>query len=707
MISVLSGARRSGLWLPSYISWTDCIDHRYKYFFMMMLAILCLPGTVAAKALQFDLTISLKTINVTGEDVEALTINGGIPGPTLEMTEGDVVTIRVHNELDVDTSLHWHGILLPNAEDGVPYVTTPPIQPGTTHIFKFPIKQFGTYWYHGHSGLQEQRGVYGSIVIHPKKARIKVDHDYVLMLSDWTNSNPMEIMRTLKRGFDWNAIQKHQLQTVVGAIQNGGVTDWLYRNISMSLPGADISDVYYDAFLANGKPVSSLSAEAGDTVRVRIINGSTSTYYYLQFAGGNGNMQIIAADGQDVQPVQIDRFLIGIAETYDVLLTVPDNGAFELRATAQDGSGHTSLFIGQGEKVIAPNVPYPNLYTRFDFSELPSPFIPGSKMTGNPVRKMPGRPVVPYSQLRSVRKTELPKGRPVREYTIELTGDMVRYVWMMNGKVLSEADSILIRRGENVRFKLVNKTMMNHPMHLHGHFFRVLNGQGEYAPLKHTVDIAPFSEQTIEFAANENKDWFFHCHVLYHLAAGMARVVHYVGSGLSADLVRIRRNLYEDPWWAWAGVNLLSSMTNGTAIAGNTRNIFRAEWEWDWAGTQEYDLTATYNRYFNRFFQAFMGINATSEAQPTLVEGIFGFRLLLPFNLQSNYWVSTDGRFRITGGRLVDITERFFIYGEAQYDSVTKEEWIVGGGYTVNKFFSVLVQHHSEYGTGAGAQIRF
>ena len=676
-----------------------------QLFIGLLFLLLATPGV--AKEIEYHLVISHQTVNITGEDVQAMVINGGIPGPTLYLTEGDRVKISVENQMDVDTSLHWHGILLPDRDDGVPYLTTPPIKPGSTHVFEFPIIQSGTYWYHSHTGLQEQRGVYGSIVIHPKHPRITYDHDYVLLLSDWTDQNPNEIMRTLKRGFDWNALQKGQLQNLTGAVQNNAVKDWLYRNFSMSLPGPDISDIYFDAFLANGKPVASLNANAGETVRVRIINGSSSSYYYLEFAGGEGNLRIIAADGQDVEPVQINRFLIGVAETYDILITVPRNGAYELRSTAQDGSGHASLFIGKGPKILAPNVPYPEIYTRIDFSKLPSPYLPGSKMGGKPYRMQPGRPLAPYSKLRSRMSTALPAGRPVREYKLVLQGDMERYVWSINGKVLSEADKILVRHGENVRFVLINKTMMHHPMHLHGHFFRMLNEHGEYSPLKHTVDVAPFSKRIIEFAANETKDWFFHCHVLYHMDAGMARVVHYEGSELSPDLVDIRQELYDDPWWVWSDATFLNNMTNGSLVVSNTRNILRADWEWDWINQHEYDISLTYNRYFNRLIQAFAGINVTNEVKPTLFEGIFGIRYLLPFNLDSNAWISTNGRFRISAGRSIDITDRFFIFGEAQYDTVLQEEWIVGGGFTLNKYFSLVIQQHSEYGTGAGMLIRF
>ena len=329
-------------------------------------------------------------------------------------------------------------------------------------------------------------------------------------------------------------------------------------------------------------------------------------------------------------------------------------------------------------------------------------------MSGKIPRTQAGRPLLaPYAILRAPKSTALPENRPVKEYKLVLEGNMERYIWSINGKILSESDSIKIRHGENVRFTLINKTMMHHPMHLHGHFFRVINKHGEYSPLKHTVDVAPFSTQVIEFAADESKDWFFHCHVLYHLDAGMARVVHYQGSQLTPDLVGIRDNLFHDPWWAWSDASFLSNMTNGSVVVANTRNIFQFEWEWDWFDSHEYDVTLTYNRYFNRQFQLLAGVNSTNETESILVEGIFGFRYLLPFNLDSSYWISTNGRFRLTVGRSIPITERFYIFGEYQYDTVLDHEWTVGGGFIVNKYISVLVQHQNEYGTGGGLEIRF
>jgi CopA family copper-resistance protein len=309
---------------------------------------------------EYDLTIARQEVNITGRPVLGMTINGGIPGPTLRFREGDIARIRVHNKMSVETSIHWHGLLVPPDMDGVPYVSFPPIKAGATFTYEFPIRQSGTYWYHSHTSLQEQSGVYGSIVIEPAgKSGAKPNRDYVLVLSDWTDEDPHEVNRTLKRGSEWFATQKGSGQSILGAARLGMLGDYYKRELQR-MPAMDISDVAYDRFLANGKPETTLSAGPGETVRLRIIDGSATTYFHLEFAGGP--MTIVSADGQDVEPLKENRFLIGVAETYDVVVQVPVSGAYEFRATAHDGSGYASVWIGSGERHPAPDLPKPNLY---------------------------------------------------------------------------------------------------------------------------------------------------------------------------------------------------------------------------------------------------------------------------------------------------------------------------------------------------------
>ncbi|HRH45121.1 MAG TPA: multicopper oxidase domain-containing protein [Pyrinomonadaceae bacterium] len=481
--------------LYSYTFWRA--NNKFMKFLTSMFFVAILSFIASAQnVVRYDLKIDEKTVNYSGKTVKALAINGQTPAPTLEFTEGDIAEIHVFNNLNEESSLHWHGILLPNEQDGVPYLTTTPIKPKTEHVFRFPIKQNGTYWYHSHSNMQEQRGLFGALIIHKKEAPKMPE--YTVLLSDWTNESPHEVHRSLKSMNDYYAIKKDSVQSYgeaakAGAIKEKFKQEWLRQN------AMDVSDVYYDAFLTNGKLSDSQPQfKAGDKVRLRLINGSASTYFWIQFAGGQ--LSVVASDGMDVVPVDVDRMIMGIAETYDVIVTIPEDKSFELRATAEDRTNATSLWLGNGEKVAAPVLPRLKLfegmkmmnemgkhkmkmsYQQMDMNEVMYPEI-------QPDPTKIGEPFIPpvtlnYAMLKSPVKTTFDANKPVREIKFRLTGNMHNYLWSIDDKPLSKSDKILIKRGEVVRITLINETMMRHPMHLHGHFFRVLNGQGDYSPLK-------------------------------------------------------------------------------------------------------------------------------------------------------------------------------------------------------------------------------
>lgn len=320
---------------------------------------LLLPPQSLAAVKEYHLTLAFGKIEIQSKQTRGMTINGQIPGPVLRFSKGDLARIHVTNKMDVPTSIHWHGLLVPPGMDGVPFISQPPIAPGTTLIYEFPIRQTGTYWYHSHSNLQEQSGLYGAIVIDDEENKQPANHDRVVLLSDWTTDDPHEVLRTLKRGSEWFALEKGSAQSLMGAAKAGRLGDYFYRELQR-MPPMDIADVAYDYFLANGKPQIAFDAKPGKTIRLRLIDGSATTYFYLEYAGGP--MTIISSDGQPVEPVKHSRFLVGVAETYDVLITVPANGAYELRATAHDGSGHASIWIGSGKRHPAPDIPKPNLY---------------------------------------------------------------------------------------------------------------------------------------------------------------------------------------------------------------------------------------------------------------------------------------------------------------------------------------------------------
>ncbi len=679
-----------------------------------LLFLALLPPSVGQTAtVEYDLVISYSTVNYSGRDVEAMAINGSIPGPTLRFTEGDRAVIRVRNEMDEETSVHWHGILLPNIMDGVPYVTTPPIRPGGNFTYEFDLIHSGTYWYHSHTSLQEQQGIYGSIVIEPKNEAPTWDRDIVLVLSDWTDEDPREVLRTLKRGSEWYSIRKGTVQSWDRVIANDAVGDRL-RQSWRRMPPMDISDVAYDAFLVNGsREIALEDVRPGEKLRLRIINAAASTYFHLQYAAGP--MTVVAADGPEVQPTEVEKLIIAIAETYDVFLTVPPEGAWEFRATAQDVSGHTSLFLGRGDRRTPPDVPPPNLFKMHGMTDV-SGMAHGDMKSGGEMdmsqqhmgMDMPERDsmtmesaaVLDYSMLRSPISTRLPEGNTLREIRLELTGNMERYVWAFNNRTLSEADKILIRQGENVRFVLVNKTMMHHPMHLHGHFFRVVKGQGDFAPLKHTVDVPPMGTVVMEFEANEEKDWFFHCHILYHMVSGMARVVSYEGSTVDPVLEAARkdqREMTDRDWFFWGEAAVMSHMHEGDVELSNTRNRIRADWEASWEG--EYEIDADYERFLSRFLGVYAGGTFTDEYD----RGVIGIRYVLPLYIESDLRIDTEGDVRLEVGSSVSLTSRL----ELLWTVNTDEEWEVGAEYVLTKHLSAAASYHSEYDGGAGLLLRF
>jgi CopA family copper-resistance protein len=534
-----------------------------KKLLLSAIVLLMYPTIILAqKTVRYDLYVRDTIVNFTGKDKRAIAVNGQIPMPTLTFTEGDTAEIWVHNELNESTSLHWHGLFLPNKEDGVPYLTQMPIKPHTTHLYKFPITQHGTHWYHSHSGLQEQIGMYGSFIMYKRKDdptfRKGIDDlpAIPIVLSEWTNYNPKNVHRMLHNATDWFAIKKGTTQSYAEAIKHKSFKTKL-KNEWKRMLAMDVSDVYYDKFLINGKNESQLSQfKAGDKVRLRISNGGASTYFWLTYAGGK--ITVVANDGNDVEPIEVDRLIIAVSETYDVIVTIPnDSTSYEFLATSEDRINSASLYFGDGIRQLISPLPKLKYFegmkmmngmmkmngdlddmnmqmslNQMDMNVVMYPEITGSENKKSET-KMKGMDMsnnqnqynanalsdivtLNYSMLKSPTKTTLPKNVPVKELHFELTGNMNRYVWSLDSKVVSEADKILIKKGENIRIILYNGSMMRHPMHLHGHDFRVLNGHGDNAPLKNIIDIMPMETDTLEFNANVDGDWFFHCHILYH-----------------------------------------------------------------------------------------------------------------------------------------------------------------------------------------------
>jgi FtsP/CotA-like multicopper oxidase with cupredoxin domain len=683
---------------------------------------LLLAGAVSAEVVEYELVVTETTLAPAGKPRQVLAINGSIPGPVLRFREGDTARVTVRNQLkEESTSIHWHGLLLPNEMDGVPYVTTPPINPGKSHEFTFPLTHAGTYWYHSHTGLQEQRGMYGSIVVEPTAGELHAaDRDYVVLLSDWTNEDPHEVMRTLMRGSDYYPVKKGSAQSIVGAYRAGALPEYWHREKSR-MPPMDVSDVYYDAFLINGGNGQTLAAKPGETVRLRLINAGASTYFYVHSAAGP--LTIVAADGPAVKPVEVERLFMGIAETYDVLVKVPEDGAWELRATPQDNSGHASIFLGEGKQRLAPDLPPPSLYSMDEMLEAGM-----ASMDEEPAMPVnPERPTSPYPMLEALAPTTLPTSAPVREIELRLTGDMVRYIWSFNGKTFKEEPTIPVKAGEVLRVELVNDTMMHHPIHLHGHFFRLLNSHGELSPLKHTVDVPPMGRRTIEFLANEQGDWLFHCHLLYHMDAGMTRIFSYRQGEDPAYQPTLDPDHLGMTSFMLEGM-VLPSMIMGHAHWMRGRETLGLNWHYDFDSHEEhehggqrlnlntgqehehewkqYEVDLFWDHYFGPNFSTRVGYRLSNEeGTGNRAFGELSYRL--PYMFTSSIAIDTRGDARLGLAKELQITPRLSVSGKAEYDTNTEFEWAMYVHYMLSKEFSLTSGYNSDHGWDAGLSFRF
>ena len=520
----------------------------------------------------FELFIGQTPVNITGRPRTALTINNSLPGPLLRWREGDTVTLRVRNRLAQDTSIHWHGIILPANMDGVPGLSFAGIEPGGDYLYRFTLRQSGTYWYHSHSGLQEQAGVYGAIVIEPREPEPHhYQRDHVLLFSDWSDQAPEQLMATLKKQSDAYNYHKRTVGDFIDDVADNGWsptvaerTAWARMRMSPT-DLADISAATY-TYLLNGQPPEgnfTCLFQPGETVRLRLINASAMTYFDFRIPGLK--LTVIAADGLPVTPVSVDELRIAVAETYDVLVTVGDQPAYTLFAQSMDRTGFARGTLARATGLQAP-VPAPDprpvlnmddmghggmgSMTGMDHSDMAGmghaaisamQQHPASE-TGNPLVDMQtmvpranladpgiglrnnGRRVLTYADLRSPYPD--PDGRtPLRDIELHLTGHMERFAWSFDGIKFSDAAPLHLTYGERVRITLVNDTMMTHPIHLHGMWSDLEDEHGQFLVRKHTIDIPPGSRRSYRVTADALGRWAYHCHLLYHMETGMFREV--------------------------------------------------------------------------------------------------------------------------------------------------------------------------------------
>ena len=740
-----------------------------KTLLSLVFLLLATTSLFAQKVVRYDLYVKDTIVNFAGKEKRAIAVNGQIPMPTLTFTEGDTAEIYVHNELNENTALHWHGLFLPNKEDGVPYLTQMPIKPHTTHLYRFPIIQHGTHWYHSHFGLQEQIGMYGSMILKKRDDdttfRKGIDDlpTIPVVLSQWTNLKPENVHRMLHNANDWFAIKKGTTQSYAEAAKQGYLGVKL-KNEWKRMLAMDVSDVYYDRFLINGNSETQLSQfKAGDKVRLQISNGGASTYFWLTYAGGK--ITVVANDGNDVEPVEVDRLIIAVSETYDIIVTIPkENTSYEFLATSEDRIKSASLYLGNGIKQLTAPLPKLKYFegmkmmngmmkmngnlddmgmnmslNQMDMNVVMYPEITGEqkkkgkaekmKMTEDNYNsnKLSNIVTLNYAMLKSPVNTSLSDTAHIKELKFILTGNMNRYVWSLDNKVVSEADKILIKKGETVRMVLYNNSMMRHPMHLHGHDFRVLNGQGEYAPLKNIIDIMPMETDTLEFAANAEGDWFFHCHILYHMMSGMGRVFSYENqekNPLIPNPKLAQRKLFADDrkFHFMIENDFATNGNDGEMMLQNTRWSIGTEWRLGYNNMHGYETETHIGRYVGKmqWFMPFIGFDwryrkmgideqeknifGQTNKKDNRTAVSLGFNYTLPMLIVFQAEVFHDGIVRLQLMREdIPITKRL----RAGFMVNTDKEYMLELGYIVNRFMRVRTHYDSDMGFGAGLTINY
>jgi len=538
----------------------------------------------------FNLDIDYQVVNFTGKNRIATTVNGSLPAPILRWKQGEKVTLKVTNHLASDSSIHWHGMILPTNMDGVPGLSFAGIKPGATFEYQFDVQQSGTYWYHSHSGFQEQTGIYGAIVITPAQPDpIQCDRDYVVILSDWTDEDPSDVYAKLKKQSHYYNRHERTAADTWAEIKDKGVTQtWRERKMwnQMRMSDRDISDVNGTTytFLMNGQtPEQGWTGlfNKGEKVRLRFINAAAMTLFDVRIP--NVKMTVVAADGQNIEPVTIDDFRIGVAETYDVIVEPEADKAHTIIAQAIDRTGfaygvltsdmnmkaelpeldpspiltmadmgmnhdgmtdmdemsmmdisehmehqmdhsmHMAMAseMGSGKAGFGSDEAIKHKQTEFGpqvdmRAEMPMYKLndPGIGLRDHATRY--GRKVLTYGDLRNLYQT--PDLRePEREIQLHLTGNMARYMWSIDGVKYADAEPIILKYGERVRFTLVNDTMMNHPMHLHGMWSDLETGDGERIPRKHTIIVQPGSKVSYLVTADARGRWAYHCHLMFHM----------------------------------------------------------------------------------------------------------------------------------------------------------------------------------------------
>ncbi len=788
--------------------------HRLKILGLTaLLSMIGLSQAFAANDI-VNLTVGYKTVNFTGKEVQALAINDQIPGPTLHFKEGDTVTINVYNHLKEGTTIHWHGLIVPWNMDGVEGVSQEPIPPGGVYHYQFTLKQSGTYWYHAHTGLQEQEGMYGAIIIDPPTPpAYHYDEDYPIVLSDWSDTPADQIYANLKKSGDYYTskfplqpslvqfIKSYQAATPQGKKE---ILD-AYKMMQQSRMSVyDISDVAYDAFLLNGKPNSSpwtAQVKVGDVVRLRFIGAMGSTIYHVKIPGTT--MQLVNVDGHDIVPLTINTFDLTPGETYDVLVKITQDQPYIIYAESANtlGAAYGALITNPNQKVDYATVkPFPtpgpmmmsmpgmagmgssntssnesgsmagmnNMPGMSDMANMSDHRMAGmdmgstkeqnNSMTGmdnmSDMNSMPASEPAEttgtkYQDIVSPVVTNDPNV-PIQEViNMELSGYMDRYIWFINGVPEYKAKPILIEPGKRYRIIFTNNSMMDHPMHLHGHWMILRNGHGAYDPLMHTIDVPPGATVVVDFDADASGQWYFHCHNAFHMASGMARVFQYsnfvpstapdhhamqpisampgmpttttspttytaADAPLVNDPAGHKQHLFESSYFE-LGLDPLNSTQEGTfkSLMGYDYNKFEInseDFEMSKGTVEDANVDLFYWHLINQFWAIKGGANYTYRpAQTPYWQPGIGIEGLLP------YFIDTDARIYMHDGsyqlnlelsRDTQITDKFFIRTGIQAIMATKTvtQANIGSGlnqmqYIIRPYYQLMpnVQLYTEF----------
>lgn len=540
---------------------------------------------------EFNLSVTRQPINITGRKSWANAINGGVPGPVLRWRQGDVVNIHLKNEMPDLTGFHWHGIILPNDMDGVPGLEFPGIEPGGSYHYRFPVLQSGTYWYHSHMGYQEQKGAYGALIIDPDgEDHIQSDREHIIVLSDWMDGDPKVVASNFKQDSGYYNFKKRTLETDIADIKKNGLGATIaerfrWSKMRMDPTGLQAPSGIIYTYLVNGFPPTANWTglfRPGERVRLRIINASAATYFDVRIPGLK--MSVVHVHGNNVVPVEVDEFRIGVAETYDVIVEPTEDKAYTLFAQDLARTGYARATLTPRPGLVAP-VPMMDdrpmrgmadmgmtmmMPDQVDASDKKRSRLGGfdgksaidivedkSLLVGHlPTQKRPpeakakpgieqqfvakmlidrkgspgsglnhlGRRVLTKNDLRSVNPS-IDSREPTRELILRLTGNMYRFIWGFNGKKFTEVGPIDVKLGERFRLTMINDTMMSHPIHLHGMWMELENGQGDHRPYLHTINVQPAETISMLVTPVATGQWPLHCHILYHFEAGMFRTI--------------------------------------------------------------------------------------------------------------------------------------------------------------------------------------